>query len=393
MRINNLLYKFNKNILPFKTAIITVVIAVMASFCVSTISETGKKFIYDEMSSMGLNGLAAVIYNYKGENITDTLFYKKLNSLNNIDKAAPIITETATVEFNNNTELSAVCLGIDTDIKDIIGVEATDGRMINNYDIESNARVCLVDENIAYSAYKRNNISGKKIQINIGDKNIDFTIIGVIRKNSNILNSISGNIIPDFIYIPYTTMLDLSLKSVFDQILFTDTNSGSAYIDYEEKLKENNYTMINKYLNITDLAGQKSQINNIVNAAFTALFLVAGVAIIVCSMSVASSVNTVVISKRKDIGIKLSMGAGNTEIITELIISAVLSCFIGVIIALILNFTIFKIFLLITDFNIVFDFGLIVITIFATIILTSIFSFIPSYKASKMPVIQALNRE
>ena len=69
------------------------------------------------------------------------------------------------------------------------------------------------------------------------------------------------------------------------------------------------------------------------------------------------------------------------------------SCFIGVIIALILNFTIFKIFLLITDFNIVFDFGLIGITIFATIILTTIFSFIPSYKASKMPVIQALNRE
>ena len=188
-------------------------------------------------------------------------------------------------------------------------------------------------------------------------------------------------------------MLDLSSKSVFDQILFTDISDESLDVDYNEKLKENNYTMINKYLNVTDLSSQKSQINNIVNAAFTALFSVAGVAIIVCSMSVASSVNTVVISRQKDIGIKLSMGAGNTEIITELIVYAVTSCFTGLIIALILNFLIFRIIMIFTDFNIVFDFGLIAITIFATITLTTIFSFIPSYKASKMPVIQALNRE
>ena len=144
MWINNLLYKFNKNILPFKTAIITVVIAVMASFCVSGISETGKKFIYDEMSSMGLNGLAAVIYNYRGENITDTLFYNKLHNLDNIDKAAPIITETASVKFNNNTELSAICLGIDKDIKDIISVEVTDGRMISKQDIEEMPEYALL---------------------------------------------------------------------------------------------------------------------------------------------------------------------------------------------------------------------------------------------------------
>ena len=110
-------------------------------------------------------------------------------------------------------------------------------------------------------------------------------------------------------------------------------------------------------------------------------------------MSVASSVNTAVISKQKDIGIKISMGASYVNIIVEFMLSALSACLIGILAAAFMTAILLSAVSAVFDINIVIDNTLIAISIFATIGLTTIFSFAPSCKAAKMPPIKALNRE
>lgn len=393
MILNNFLYKIKNNISPFKTAIFTVAISVIASVSVSAVSEVGKQIMTEEMNSIGLNGMAAIVYNNKGENITDLKFLDSINSINGIKSATPLLTSNVSLTFTNGYSMSAMCWGINNAVTDVISLEVIDGRMINKNDIYSNSRVCLVDENIATQVYKRTNIYGKKIHVDIDNVTTEFTIIGTIRKSSNVLNSITGDVIPDFIYIPYSTMLNLSAKPAFDQIIFTGNNDKQSNEKIKNQIIASDYRYKNCLINITDLSSQKEQIIRITDTAFLSLFIVSCVAVLVCSLSVAASVNTAVISKQKDIGIKMSMGAGSINIISEFLFSAIMSCTIGIVAAVISMFIIFKILMLFLPWNITVDISLIAISVSATIILTTFFSFLPSCKAAKMPPIKALNRE
>jgi len=70
-----------------------------------------------------------------------------------------------------------------------------------------------------------------------------------------------------------------------------------------------------------------------------------------------------------------------------------LSCFTGVAAAVIIVAVVFTVAENVIPYRITLDYSLIVISVSATIILAVAFSFIPSFKAAKMPPIKALNRE
>lgn len=391
--MKNKFYKFKKNISPFKTAVVTVFISVSASVLISILSDTGKNFINDEMSYMGLNGLAAVAYNSSGENMTNNEFYQEISSLENIQYATPVITENVTVSFSNKKKINSICWGIAPDACEVVSLEIVSGRMINNTDVENNAFVCLVDENIAQLMYNRSDICGKTITIPLKNKELSFTVIGTIKKGSSILNSLTGGVVPDFIYIPYTTMTNLSSKSTFDQIILTGQSSDTIKDQLTETITKHTGKLKKHNIILTDLSQQKQQISNIADTAFISLFLVSCVSVIVCSMSVGASVNTAVISRQKDIGIKMSMGASCFDIIMEFMFSALMSCLIGIAAALTTIIVIISVVSGFIGIHFSVDYSLILFSISATIMLTTIFSFVPSYNAAKLPPIKALNRE
>lgn len=393
MKIRRLFFRYLKEIYPFRAAIAAVTIAIVATVCISAISESGKNIINNEMNAMGMNGLAVAIYNNSGENVTDISLYNNITDMKDTNKATPVIVNPVEIEFPNGICAEAMGWGINENAPEIVSLQLINGRMINRQDIESNAFVCIVDENVAEKVYKRSNICGKNIRLSTGDKTAVFEVIGTIKKGSSILNTLSGNIVPDFVYIPHTTMKNICRKSGYDQIIFNSSNTNQEAAEFKQKLTEISYRYNNKTVNLTNLSQHKSQINNITHTAFMALFAVSCVAVVVCSISVASSVNTAVITKQKDIGIKMSMGASRFDIVKEFIFSAVLSCFTGIIIALFVVFSFIIIAEFVFQYNITADPFLIAVSISATIILTTVFSLIPSFKAADMPPIKALNRE
>lgn len=391
--MNILINYIKKDIKPFKTAVFAVFIAVTASFGVSVISSAGKQLISNEMNAMGLDGMTASAYNYDGENTTNIFFYNTLKKLEDVLKISPVICDSVTAVFSNGISSESMGWGIDSEAAEIISLNVIEGRMLNNSDIENYSYVCVVDKKLAETVYKRSNICGKNIMLTIGDTTAYFKVIGTVEKGSNILNTLTGDVVPDFIYLPYTTMSKLSNKPAFDQIVFTSNDSEQTVAEFKQKLVEQNYKYRNHTIKLTNLSGQKDQISNIVDIAFLSLFAVSCVAVLVCSMSVGASINTAVISKYKDIGIKISMGASRWNISKEFLTAALLSCIIGIsagLISMCIAFNAIKYFL---NFSFKIDFTLILLSVFVTIFLTLICSIMPSYNAARMSPIKALNRE
>ncbi|MEG2929315.1 MAG: ABC transporter permease [Oscillospiraceae bacterium] len=393
MIFNNLIYKLRKIINPYKMAIIAVIISVLATAIVAGISSVGKNVISHEMSGIGMSGLSVVLYGENAENLTDLAFYKSLKRLGDIEKITPVLYDYANVKFNNNTAVDTMAWGIAKDAQEIVALTIISGRMINDADINSNSFVCLVDEELARLAYKRSNIIGKSILLTIGGRGYTFKIIGSIKKGSSVLNNMVGDIIPNFIYIPYTTMNNISHKTNLDQIILKSSNTDFLSENLMKDLMFYYPEYQNSAVKLTDLTQQKAQIMKIVDTAFFSLFMVSCVAVLVCSISVGASVNTAVSIRQKDIGIKMSLGASRFSITMEFLFSAILSCVIGVVIAGVIAAVALKLFLIFFNIAITFEPILIIISIFATISLTAIFSLFPSYQAANLEPIKALNRE
>lgn len=388
------IYKVKKILKPYSMAIVSVVIAILALAIVSLITSVGKTSINKELDGIGLNGVSITAYNTNNENITDIFMYDEIKNINSDNVSTPVLYDYSQLTFANYKENNAMAWGIAPTAKDIVSLDIIYGRMLSDADINNNEQVCLVDRNIALQSYKRENIVGKEIFISIGEGTYRFKIIGIVQKGSSVLNELTGDVLPNFIYLPYTTMADISQKQKLDQILIKSENSE----DISEKIQDIFFKETSAYkdvsLKINNLAKQRDRVNNIVDVATAAIFLVSCVAVLVCSISIASSVNTAVSIQQKDIGIKTSLGASRFNIVTEFLTNAVFSCIFGILVSIIVIFTADMILNSpILRLNYSFDYRLISYGIFVTIALTAIFSFFPSWQAAKLTPIKALSRE
>ena len=387
------LYKIKKMLKPYNMAVISVFISVFSIAVVSLISMAGKKEITKELDGVGLNGMAVTVYNSSNENVTDINLYNTLQDYDEIDTLTPVLYDYASLTFSTGYETDSMCWGISPTAEKIVNLEKLHGRMLTEIDVDNSAFVCLVDESLAQSAYKRSNIVGKKVQLSVPAGMFTFEIIGIVNKTSSVLNGMSEDVIPHFVYIPFTTMESIYRKTNLDQILVNvkdetvDENSILSYLDSQM------YNSAPVTVEISNLSRQRDTINSIVDTAFMALFAVSCVAVIVCSISVASSVNTAVSNAKHDIGIKISLGARKTDIMAEFLFYSLCACITGIVVGTSAAVLLLVIINVLLSVEYTFDYMLLTAGISATILLTIIFSLYPSRQAASLTPVKALNRE
>ena len=373
-------------------AMISVFISIFSLSVVSMISSVGKEKIKAELDGVGMNGMTVTAYSNYKENITDIALYNSLRKCDYVNRITPVRYDTMEISLSNGNELQCLCWGISPMAKDVVNLKQMYGRGISDGDINNSSLVCLIDESIALQNYGRSNITGKDLYITTDSGVHKLEIIGVVNKTSNLLNGMSGDIIPNFIYLPFTTMENISFEKGFDQLII-NIKEGTTVENIIGYIKSNAVLPMYSTIEISDLSRQRDNINNITEIAFLMLFAISCVALIVCSISVATSVSSAVSQAKHDIGIKISIGASKINIMSEFLILSVSACFIGIFFGISAGYISLGIVNFILKQTFSFDIGLLATGVSATIFLTATFSLYPSYKAASMIPIKALSRE
>lgn len=373
-------------------AMISVFISIFSLSVVSMISSVGKEKINAELDGVGMNGMTVTAYSNYKENITDIALYNSLRKCDYVNRITPVRYDTMEISLSNGNELQCLCWGISPMAKDVVNLKQMYGRGISDGDINNSSLVCLIDESIALQNYGRSNITGKDLYITTDSGVHKLEIIGVVNKTSSLLNGMSGDIIPNFIYLPFTTMENISFEKGFDQLII-NIKEGTTVENIIGYIKSNAVLPMYSTIEISDLSRQRDNINNITEIAFLMLFAISCVALIVCSISVATSVSSAVSQAKHDIGIKISIGASKLNIMSEFLILSVSACLIGIFFGISIGYISLGIVNFILKETFSFDTGLLVIGVSATIFLTATFSLYPSYKAASMIPIKALSRE
>lgn len=367
-------------------------IGVMSVVIISTIGEMGKHTVDRQLISMGMDSIiiSGEKSNSAGLNKKDLQSVKAMSEVSN---AMPLMYLMSDIVVRDSKS-ECMLWGVNQDADNVIELEPVYGRLINKGDLASNAKVCVIDEKIAMNYYKRANIVGKKISLTINDSVEEFTVVGVVKNGVSVLQNMLGGIIPNFVYIPYTTMSELSNQTYFDQIVvkLKDSNSDDQINDRIEKtLISNRVTFTG--LRIENLLKQKQQFNNILSIVTIILSAIAGISLVVSGLSIMTVMLVSVNERTREIGIKKSIGATNKDIMIEFLIESVLITLIGglcgVIGGLLLSLLGCTIFNLVLNINYTMILGILVLSVTIGLV----FGVYPAYRASKLRPVEALRYE
>ena len=297
-----------------------VAVGVFAVTVISGIGSVGTQQVTSAMVTMGIN--SALVDSTDGIALTEE-DVAAFGRLEGVDKAMPLmaaVSESRLLE----TSLDCYACGVDQDAKDIISIEAVHGRLIGERDVENHSMVCVIDEVLATESYGRSNIVGKKIRLLLSGGYYEFEIVGVAKSGMTGLQSMMSGIIPDFVYIPYSTMQDISGKTTFDKIaLLLDSENADESLTVTLTEKVNQIKDSGSGLTITNFQSQKGQLSNILGIITTVLSLIAGISLVVSGITVMTTMLVSVGERTREIGIKKSIGAKNSDIMMEFLLESV----------------------------------------------------------------------
>lgn len=321
-----------------------IAIGVASVILISSISECGTAAVNNEMDSLGLGGLTISVNtngssgHYLTENELDTV-----RETQHVKQAIPLVIQNTKVGNTGLSQLDALVWGIDSKANQVISLQVLYGRMISSMDVSSNSNVCMVDQTFAQNVYHRDNIVGKKVSILCGGVEEEFEVIGVIKTGSGLLQNFIGDYIPNFLYIPYTTLQSATGKQSFDQIAvkveedYDVDEAGNAIVSTLSRS-----TGVIDGFTANNLAKQKDGLKSILNTVTVILSAVGAISLLVASLSIMTVMMVSVNERTREIGIKKSIGARRSTILFEFLLEAVLislvGCFAGVLVGIAISF-------------------------------------------------------
>ena len=296
-------------------------------------------------------------------------------------------TSTSGVLTYENISLSASLKGGGVGSFDVNGLKLEEGRIYDDDEVLNSASVALIDQNTKNSIFKNDDPIGKIILFN----KKPLRIIGVLQKDDFKMGDSSTL----KIYAPYTTVLNKITGDKFISSITAKVNEGVNAQIAEKSLSELLEIKHGKKDFFTRNSDSiKQTIEETISTMRLLISSIAVVSLVVGGIGVMNIMLVSVTERTKEIGIKMAIGARQSNILQQFLIEAVLLCLIGGAIGIVLSYAIGYIFNnFLNGFSMIFSNGSIVLALVTSMAIGIIFGYMPAKNASKLNPIDALSRE
>lgn len=373
--------------------IMGIAIGVASVVLITSIGDIGKYTVNAELNSLGVGGIM-LSGNQKiaGAQLTEP-HLDAVRKSGTVDSAIPIVVDY-TKSYMRGLMLDTVVWGIDYGANQVISLDAMYGRLITKNDVRGKKKICVIDQNIAHAYYRRDNIVGKTITLQVAGGYEDFEVVGVVASGGSLMQGLMGDFIPSFIYLPYTTMQELSKKDSFDQIAVrVKSGMDVDVVAAQLAASANSVSGIAHGFKAENMQSQKAKLNGVLDTVTIALSAIAGISLIVAGLSIMTLMLASVGERTREIGIKKSIGASQGNILSEFLIEAFTISLIGS-----LTGAVAGILLVLAGCGMVgiqarINTGLIAFAILFSIISGMIFGVYPAMVASRLKPVDALRCE
>ena len=365
-----------------------IIIGAASVIIINNISSLGNSAFVNEVNSLGMGGLSVTLKKQSASLAGNEL--SEIEALPFVENAMPLMFES-TDAYIRGKKNPVFLWGIDKGAKETIDLKILNGRFINSGDISSASKTCMIDSTLAESCFGTDRVTGKTMVINSGSTGSEYKIIGVIKTGGGILQNMMGSYIPNFVYLPYTTMQENLGSSNYTQIavrLKENADSDSAAASIIKTLERS--TGSKGAYTVTDLSKQKESISNLINIFTLVLTAVGVISLFVAGLGIMNVMLVAVSERTKEIGIKKALGAPKIYIVSEFLAEAALLTLMGSIVGIAFGTFVSWLGAVIVGLTLKPDFGIMLTVTVFSIVVGVIFGIYPAMKASKLKPVDAL---
>lgn len=375
--------------------VLSIAIGVIAVVIISCVGSGGQAVVVGELKTMGISGLMV----FPNESVSRISELKAedaqtiARNVGNVALAMPFSTKYGMMRMKSTT-YNTVIWGVGSEIQNFINCELLYGRYINDKDIKEGNHVVIIDNETAKSTYKRENVVGRELSVVYKGQTLQCTVIGVIRQSATLLQSMLAGQVPIFIYLPYTTLAQLTGSSDIDQIAIqcvkdTDTDkTSSSVISLLERTHEDSLGY-----SVQNLSSYMKQLDSIAGIITLILSATAAISLLVAGIGVMNTMLAAVKERRREVGICKAIGATRIQIALGFILEAGILSAVGGIVGMLIGIESAYIITKILSIDFIIRTDVILIAELVVVITGMFFGVYPAISASRLTPIVALRED
>ncbi|MDR4516706.1 MAG: ABC transporter permease [Nitrosomonas sp.] len=319
---------------------------------------------------------------------------KAIAELPVINATGPVISGNAQLNFGAKN-WSTMITGTTVDYFTVGNWEIEDGTIFQESDVRSATRVAVLGAVTANNLFGEVNPVGKSIRIT----NRPFLVVGVLAAKGQ---SLSGRDQDDNVFIPITTserqitgnQFPGSIRYMLVQAKSSDLME-EAEIEITQLLRqrhrisdgmENDFTVRNLTA-IADVATGTAKILSIVLGAIASISLLVG------GIGIMNIMLVSVTERTREIGIRMAIGANRRAILIQFLLEAMMICFMGGLIGVVLGIGGAWIISQLIDMLVVITSSMILLAFMFASVVGIFFGFYPARKAASLKPVDALRYE
>lgn len=267
------------------------------------------------------------------------------------------------------------------------------GRAITRQDVENEAYVCIIDQDLADNLFPGEDPLGSQVIVG----GIRYTVIGLQGEDSNLMASMAGmgGSVDGTITIPYTNALKLSGNSSVTSldVYVADTDRTQELQEAVESVLYKAFNENEDCYNVFSMDSLLDTMDSMMSMMTYMLTGIASIALLVGGIGIMNMMLVSVTERTKEIGLRKAMGATperiRVQFLLESIVLSLIGGLIGVALGLLISFAAAS--LLGTDF--VISSSAVGLGVGFSAAVGIVFGWAPARKASRLNPIDALRSE
>ncbi|AIO44250.1 MacB family efflux pump subunit [Burkholderia cenocepacia] len=370
-----------------------IIIGITSVVSIVAVGEGAKRYMLEEIGSIGTNTISLYPGADWGDSRADTIQtlvpadVVALAEQPYVDSATPETSRTLLLRFRN-VNVNALVSGVGERYFQARGMRFALGVAFDDDAVRRQAQVAVIDQNTRRKLFgAMRNPVGEVILVD----NVPCVVIGVTADKKSAFGSVKSL----NVWVPYTTASGRLFGQRYLDSITVRVRDGQPSAAAEKSLEK---LMIQRHgrkdFFTYNMDSVVKTVEKTGQSLTLLLSLIAVISLVVGGIGVMNIMLVSVTERTREIGIRMAVGARQSDILQQFLVEAVLVCLLGGTIGIALSFGLGALFsMFVAQWKMVFSAGAIVTAFVCSTLTGVIFGFMPARNASRLDPIDALARD